>query len=172
MTSYNDVRGLIFSWFDFSKEISKIISDFENWKSWLSRKGKAWWTLVKCWWTQHHHKHIHLFYIYIYYWRFIIIGEGLGSHKPVSPSTFVCIFQDGTLIFNPIYLDQWFEEIRGEALTGLNHHICVPLPKWDMDLQPHISWSFLWSMIWCESWLFRFVDIAGIVDHHCLNFFP
>jgi hypothetical protein len=29
---------------------------------------------------------------------------------------------------------------------------------------------YLFLMIWCERWLFFFVDLGGIVDNHCLNF--
>ena len=57
----------------------------------------------------------------------------------------------------------------------------------DLDIQCHVSWSVLCSMIWGERWLFVllilvelltitvltffcFVDIGEIVDRHCFNF--
>ena len=47
--------------------------------------------------------------------------------------------------------------------------IPAAFPNHNIDLQPHILWYFvvinvLWEVI------VRFVDIDGIVDHHCLHF--
>lgn len=37
-----------------------------------------------------------------------------------------------------------------------------------MDLQRHMSWPFLCSVVW--DWVIvRFLNIGGIVTHHCLN---
>ena len=60
---------------------------------------------------------------------------------------------------------------RGEfPLTSFTlPHFCV-FPKLGLDFQRHMPWSFFvfrelrWEVI------VRFVDIGGLVDHHCLNF--
>jgi hypothetical protein len=46
----------------------------------------------------------------------------------------------------------------------------VSVPRKDQNFLCHMLWSFVCSMIWGERWLFIFVDIGGIVDHHCSNF--
>ena len=44
----------------------------------------------------------------------------------------------------------------------------MPVPSQDLDFQCHMSWFFF-----CVQWwevVVLFVDIGGIVDHHCLSF--
>ena len=55
----------------------------------------------------------------------------------------------------------------------LLHHISVSTPS-HVCLSPSQDLHFLChgvlcSMVWDEKWL-SFVEIGGIVDHHCLNF--
>ena len=46
----------------------------------------------------------------------------------------------------------------------------MSVPRKDQNFLCHMLWSFVCSMIWGERWLLIFVDIGGIVDHHCSNF--
>jgi len=43
----------------------------------------------------------------------------------------------------------------------------VHVPSHELDFQRHMSWSVLCSVRW--EVIVHFVDIGGIVDHHCLN---
>jgi hypothetical protein len=47
---------------------------------------------------------------------------------------------------------------------------CMPVLSQNLDFQCHISWSplFVLSKLRLEV-IVNFVDIGGIVDHHCLN---
>ena len=48
-------------------------------------------------------------------------------------------------------------------------HIFVPVPNDDLDFKLHMFFFFLTVQLF-EA-VVRFVDIGGIVDHLCLNFF-
>ena len=51
-------------------------------------------------------------------------------------------------------------------LTDLTPPHFVPVPSHDLDF--HTSWSLWCSMM--REVVVCFVDIGGIIDHHCLNF--
>ena len=40
-------------------------------------------------------------------------------------------------------------------------------PNQDLDFHWHMSWSFIYSMIWGESWLFVLLILMELFDHHC-----
>ena len=51
-------------------------------------------------------------------------------------------------------------------------HICVPVLCQDLDFQRHMSWSFCFVFTELRrDVVVRCVDIGGIPDHHCSDFF-
>ena len=57
-----------------------------------------------------------------------------------------------------------------DYFSVLHPNIIVHVPSQDLDFQHHMLWSFLCSIFKMKHFFLDFVDIGGILDHHCLHF--
>ena len=76
--------------------------------------------------------------------------------------SFVCTLQ---LEIQSLRGENWDSIIQFNPAT-----FCVPVPSQDLNFERHMSWSFFVLSEWRGEMIVGFVDIGGIVDHHCLNF--
>ena len=61
--------------------------------------------------------------------------------------------------------------VVGIALTDLTTHCFFPVPNLGMDFERLISWSVSIFNDLRGEVILLFIDIWGIVDYYCLNFF-
>ena len=115
---------------------------------------------------------------------------GPGFTMPYIVVTFLCLSLAWTWIYNAICCGHIFAPFTSLDLQChiLWSHFCafhqpgpgftmpyvvvtfVPFTSLYLDLQCHMLWSFLYSMGWDARQFVLFIDIGGIVNHHCLNF--